>query len=140
VPPANVPLVWGAHALISFCAAPTAPLVWAMYADTADYSEWQHGRRATGLIFSAASFAQKFGWAIGGAGTGWLLAWFDYQPNVAQGARTVDGIMMMMSWIPTIGAVIAIIALWFYRLDEDTVAQMGRELNERRERDGQGAG
>ena len=59
VPPTNIALVWGAHALISFVAAPTAPLVWAMYADTADYSEWKWGRRATGLIFSAASFAQK---------------------------------------------------------------------------------
>ena len=132
VPPANIPLVWGAHALISFVAAPTAPLVWAMYADTADYSEWKWGRRATGLIFSAASFAQKFGWAIGGGGTGWLLAYYGYVPNIAQGARTVDGIMMMMSFIPTVGAIIAIVALWFYRLDEDTVTQMSAELELRR--------
>jgi glycoside/pentoside/hexuronide:cation symporter, GPH family len=132
VPPANVPLVWGMHALISFVAAPTAPLVWAMYADTADYSEWKSGRRATGLIFSAASFAQKFGWAIGGGGTGWLLAYYGYVPNVAQSAHTVDGIMMMMSFIPTLGAVIAVIALWFYRLDETTVTQMTAELEVRR--------
>jgi GPH family glycoside/pentoside/hexuronide:cation symporter len=132
VPPENVPLVWGAHALISFCAAPTAPLVWAMYADTADYSEWKCGRRATGLIFSAASFAQKFGWAIGGAGTGWLLAYFDYLPNVAQSARTVDGIMLMMSIIPSVGALIAVAALWFYNLDESTVKRMSEERAARR--------
>ena len=134
VPPENITLVWTAHALISFCAAPTAPLVWAMYADTADYSEWQCGRRATGLIFSAASFAQKFGWAIGGAGTGWLLAYFGYQPNTAQSARTLDGIMLMMSIIPTAGALLAIAALWFYKLDEDTVNTMSAELAERRAR------
>jgi len=132
VPPDNVPLVWGAHALISFCAAPTAPLVWAMYADTADYSEWKWGRRATGLIFSAASFAQKLGWAIGGAGTGWLLAYFDYVPNVVQDPRTVNGIMLMMSYIPAAGAIIAIAALWFYDLDRDTVTRMTTELAERR--------
>ena len=132
VPPTNIPLLWGAHALISFVAAPTAPLVWAMYADTADYSEWKSGRRATGLIFSAASFAQKFGWAIGGGGTGWLLAHYGYVPNVAQSARTVDGIMMMMSFIPTVGALIAVVALWFYRLDEATVTQMTGELEVRR--------
>lgn len=137
VPPANLGLVWGAHALISLCAAPTAPLVWAMYADTADYSEWKTGRRATGLVFSAASFAQKFGWAIGGAGTGWLLAYFGYQPNVAQSARTIDGIMMMMSIIPTVGAIIAIAALWFYELDENMVGKMTRELQERRGREPQ---
>ena len=132
VPADNLPMIWAAHALISLCAAPTAPLVWAMYADTADYSEWKHGRRATGLIFSAASFAQKFGWAIGGAGTGWLLAYYGYQPNVAQSARTIDGIMMMMSLIPTLGAVIAIAALWFYPLDETTVATMAADLAARR--------
>jgi GPH family glycoside/pentoside/hexuronide:cation symporter len=137
VPPGNIALVWGAHALISLCAAPTAPLVWAMYADTADYSEWKCGRRATGLVFSAASFAQKFGWAIGGAGTGWLLAYFGYQPNVAQSARTIDGIMMMMSIIPTVGALIAIAALWFYELDENMVSRMTRELQERRAREPQ---
>ena len=93
VPPENIKLVWAANTIINFCAAPTAPLVWAMYADTADYSEWKWGRRATGLVFSAASFAQKFGWAIGGAGAGWLLAYFGYLPNVAQSARTVHGIV-----------------------------------------------
>ena len=132
IPPENVALVWAAHALISLCAAPTAPLVWSMYADTADYSEWKWGRRATGLIFSAASFAQKLGWAIGGAGTGWLLAYFGYVPNVAQDPNTVEGIKLMMSFIPAAAAVIAIAALWYYTLDEATVEQMGRELLVRR--------
>ena len=65
VPADNLPLIWAAHGLISLCAAPTAPLVWAMYADTADYSEWQCGRRASGLIFSVASFAQNFQGMLG---------------------------------------------------------------------------
>jgi len=136
VPTDNVPLVWGANALINFVAAPTAPLVWAMYADSADYSEWKFGRRATGLVFSAASFAQKLGWAIGGAGTGWLLAFFGYVPNIAQSPETIDGLKLMMSFIPAAGAVLAIVALWFYPLDEATVERMSRELEERRVRQG----
>ena len=132
VPPENIKLVWAANTIINFCAAPTAPLVWAMYADTADYSEWKWGRRATGLIFSAASFAQKLGWAIGGAGAGWLLAYFGYLPNVAQSARTVHGIVMMMSIIPAIAAVAAVAALWFYEIDEDTVKKMSSDLETRR--------
>jgi sugar (glycoside-pentoside-hexuronide) transporter len=132
VPPENIKLVWAANTIINFCAAPTAPLVWAMYADTADYSEWKWGRRATGLVFSAASFAQKLGWAIGGAGAGWLLAYFGYLPNVAQGARTVHGIVLMMSVIPAIAAVAAVAALWFYEIDEDTVKRMSADLEARR--------
>ena len=132
VPPENIKLVWAANTIINFCAAPTAPLVWAMYADTADYSEWKWGRRATGLIFSAASFAQKFGWAIGGAGAGWLLAYFGYLPNVAQGPRTVHGIVLMMSVIPAIAAIAAVAALWFYEIDEAMVQRMSADLAARR--------
>jgi glycoside/pentoside/hexuronide:cation symporter, GPH family len=132
VPPSNIALVWAAHALISLLTAPTAPLVWAMYADTADYSEWKWGRRATGLIFSAASFAQKFGWAIGGGGAGWLLAYFGYVPNIAQTPRTITGILLMTSFIPALGAAVAIVALWFYNLDDRTVEIMGEDLKARR--------
>jgi Na+/melibiose symporter-like transporter len=31
----------------------TIPLLWAMIADVADYSEWKNNRRATAIIFSA---------------------------------------------------------------------------------------
>lgn len=134
VPPSNLPLVWGMNTLINVLAAPTAPLVWAMYADTADYSEWRAGRRATGLVFSASSFAQKLGWAIGGAGVGWLLAFYGYVPNVAQSERTVHGIVLMMSLIPAAAAVIAVAALWFYELDKSTVERMTAELQARRSR------
>ena len=103
-----------------------------MYADTADYSEWKWGRRATGLVFSAASFAQKLGWAIGGAGAGWLLAYFGYLPNVAQSPRTIHGIVLMMSVIPAIAAVAAVAALWFYEIDEETVKRMSADLEARR--------
>ncbi len=132
VPPANVPLVWATHALISLFAAPTAPLVWAMYADAADYSEWKYGRRATGLVFSAASFAQKFGWAIAGGGVGYLLSYYGYVPNIVQTPHTINGILLMTSFIPTVGAIIALAALWFYDLDDKTVARMGEELKQRR--------
>lgn len=135
VPPDNLVAVWFMHALISLVAAPTAPLVWAMYADTADYAEWKWNRRSTGLVFSAASFAQKLGWALGGAGTGWLLAYFGYQAGSAQSAETIHGIVMMMSLIPTVGAIIAIIALFFYPLDEGTVRTMGSDLELRRSRE-----
>lgn len=40
--------------------------------------------------------------------------------------------MLMMSIIPAIGAVVAIVALWFYDLDEPTVKTMTAELTERR--------
>ncbi len=61
---------------ISISAGIIFPLVWSMYADTADYSEWKNKRRATGLVFSAASMSQKFGASIGIALAGWLLSFY----------------------------------------------------------------
>ena len=65
-----------------------------MYADCADYSELKTGNRATGLVFSSSSMSQKFGWAIGTAVTGWLLAYFGFQANVVQSEETIHGIKM----------------------------------------------
>jgi GPH family glycoside/pentoside/hexuronide:cation symporter len=60
--------------LISLALGPKSPLTWSMYADTADYNEWKNGNRATAMTFSAATFSQKLGGALGSAGMLWVLA------------------------------------------------------------------
>ena len=72
----DIALIFAFQILISICAGSIFPLLWSMYADCADYSELKTGNRATGLVFSSSSMSQKFGWAIGTAVTGWLLAYF----------------------------------------------------------------
>jgi len=132
IPKENVTWIFASHVVISFILGPTAPLIWAMYADTADYSEWKSGRRATGLVFSAATFAQKLGWAIGGAITGWLLAYFGFVANVVQTQGAQDGIRLMMSVIPAIGGVLATIGAWFYTLDEPLMEKIEQDLTSRK--------
>lgn len=132
IPKDQIALVFAVNIIISFVMAPQAPLLWAMYADTVDYSEWKFGRRATGLIFSAATFSQKFGMALGGGLAGWLLARFNFQPNVTQSPETLTGIKLMMSYIPVAGTVIAIIAAVFYELDDRTMERIEKELAERK--------
>lgn len=104
--------------LISICAGSIFPLLWSMYADCADYSEYKTGNRATGLIFSSSSMSQKLGWAIGSALTGWLLAYFGFQANTAQNPETIQGIKMFMSLLPAIGTVLSVILISFYPLSE----------------------
>lgn len=112
--------------------APQAPLIWAMYADSADYSQWRNGRRATGLVFSAATFAQKFGIALGGGAAGWLLAGFGFEANVEQSAAALRGIRLMMSVIPGTAAAIAALAALAYSLDDGMMARIARDLESRR--------
>jgi GPH family glycoside/pentoside/hexuronide:cation symporter len=113
--------------------APAVPLLWTMIADAADYAEWTSGRRATGLFFSAATFAQKGGWGIGGALAGWLLAAFGYvQQATEQTAFALTGIKLLISVIPGLLYISCVFVLIFYPLDEPTCAKMKRELEERR--------
>lgn len=119
--------------LAKFTYAPAVPLLWTMLADTADYSEWKFGRRATGLVFSAATFAQKAGWGIGGALAGWMLAIFQFIPNTDQSATALNGIKLMISVFPGVLYMSCAILLWFYAIDHKTCLLMQEELEKRRE-------
>jgi GPH family glycoside/pentoside/hexuronide:cation symporter len=115
-----------------FASGPVSPLIWALYADTADYSEWRTGRRATGLVFSAGTFAQKMGWTIGGSLVAYLLAWFGFHANVAQTAFSLLGIRLIISVIPAAVALLAVLAISFYAIDEKMQKQISTDLAERR--------
>ncbi|MCB1642891.1 MAG: MFS transporter, partial [Xanthomonadales bacterium] len=52
-PPDAIGLVFVSQILHGFFYGITIPLLWAMIADVADYSEWRNHRRATAIIFSA---------------------------------------------------------------------------------------
>ncbi len=115
-----------------FASGPVSPLIWALYADTADYSEWKTGRRATGLIFSAGTFAQKMGWTVGGSLAAYLLAFYGFQANVVQTKGSLLGIRLLVSWIPAVAALMAIGAIAFYGITEKLQNQISSDLVARR--------
>jgi GPH family glycoside/pentoside/hexuronide:cation symporter len=120
------------QALISFCAGIIFPLMWSMYADAADYSQYRTGRRATGLVFSASSMSQKLGWTLGGSVTLWLLAFFGFEANVDQSPDTIEGIKYMMSFIPGVAALISGVIMIFYKLSDNKMEEIIAELEKRR--------
>lgn len=128
----NMVLTMVLQVLISICAGCIFPLIWSMYADTSDYSEWTQGRRATGLVFSASSMSQKFGWTIGGAATGWLLAYFGFKANMEQTEFTQQGIRLMLSILPAIATFVSLLFISFYPLNEEKIQTIEKELNEKR--------
>ncbi|MCB2220775.1 MAG: MFS transporter [Bacteroidetes bacterium] len=125
-------MIYSLNILAKFTYAPAVPLLWTMLADTADYSEWKNGRRATGLVFSAATFAQKAGWGVGGALAGWLLALFEFIPNVEQSDTALSGIKLMISVFPGLLYMSCAILLYFYTIDHTTCMTMQKALDERR--------
>ncbi len=128
----NVYAIYTLNILAKFTYAPAVPLLWTMLADTADYSEWKYHRRSTGLVFSAATFAQKAGWGIGGALAGWLLALFRFAPNIEQTATSLNGIKLMISVFPGILYMSCAILLFFYAIDQKTCLEMEKDLALRR--------
>lgn len=131
----DVALIFLFQLLISICAGSIFPLLWSMYADIADYSEWQTGRRATGLIFSSSSMSQKLGWTLGGALTGWLLAFWGFEAGVVQTEEAKTGIKMMLSFIPAAGALLSIVFIIFYKLSDSFMLKINNELIEKRKVD-----
>jgi GPH family glycoside/pentoside/hexuronide:cation symporter len=134
LPPGAVTWMFAAEILRQFVYGLTIPLLWAMMADVADYSEWKTRRRATAIVFSAIVFALKAGLGFGGAITGYVLALYGYLPNVNQTAGALDGIRYTMSVFPAIGFAMCAGCLFFYGIDKQTEIRITDELAERRRR------
>lgn len=132
IKPTDRVLLYVCNILLSVPNAALFPLIWSMYADTADYGEWKNGRRATGLVFSAATFAQKMGWAIGGALAGFLLNAVGFIANVAQSTSSLGGIRHMMSTIPAAISLAVVALAFFYSLDNKLEHRIGTDLAARK--------
>jgi len=116
----------------ALCYAPTIPLIWAMFADVADYGEWKTGRRTTGVIFATILFALKVGLSLGGAVAGWLLSGYGYQANAAQTPQALQGIRMLVSVYPALFLVVVIVSLLFYPITKKMNEDIQDELESRR--------
>lgn len=132
--PESIGLVIGAQILHGFFYGITIPLLWAMIADVADYSEWKNNRRATAIIFSAMIFGLKVGLSIGGALVGSLLAGYGYNADLpAQSPQVVQGVRLMVSVFPSLFFLAGAGLLFFYEIDKNRETQIEQDLKARRE-------
>ncbi len=113
--------------------APTIPLIWAIFADCADYSEWKTGRRFTGMVFATLGFALKAGLALGSASLLWILAgFFGYDTKFPSTPEAVAGYRVCVGIVVGIMFAICTVLLMFYKLNMKLTIQMADELAERR--------
>ena len=132
LPRTAIVLIFGTEMVRQLAYGLTIPLLWAMMADVADFSEWKNHRRATAVVFSAIVFALKAGLGFGGAIGGWLLAAYGYVPNVTQTDRALQGIRLTTSVFPAITFALCLVCLFFYRIDKRLEIQITDDLAERR--------
>lgn len=132
IPADNIVLIFVVNTLIGLVLGPKSPLAFSMYADTADYTEWKTGRRATAMTFSAANFSQKLGGALASFIIGILLASLGYVANEVQSDASQLGIVLIISVIPGVFALLAALIMRFYALDNKSLEEIQLELAERK--------
>jgi len=131
--PNDIGAIFSIGIISEFFSAMFPTLFFVMLGDAADYSEYKNGRRATGLVYSAGSFATKFGGGIAGGIIGLVLAFFGYNGFDSESIKgAVPGIIMLMSWIPAIITFVAAILMLLYPLNQKKLDQITTELNTRR--------
>jgi sugar (glycoside-pentoside-hexuronide) transporter len=135
--PSQLTLMYVTEGIRSLAYGFTIPLLWAMMADVADYSEWTTGRRATGIVFSAIVFGLKAGLGFGGAIMGWLLDAYGYVSPIAgvpqtQSAHALDGIRLTSSLYASLPFFAGVVCLFFYKINKQMAVKITDELAERR--------
>jgi len=131
--PTNIEAIFALGMASEFAAAMFPTLFFVMLGDAADYSEFKNGRRATGLIYSAGSFATKFGGGIAGAIIGLILGAFHYDGQDATAIKSsIPGIIMLMSWVPAVITILAAGFMFLYPLNQKKMDEITIELNSRR--------
>ena len=130
----SVELMFGAQVLHGFFYGITIPLLWAMIADVADYSEWRNNRRATAIIFSAMMVGLKLGLTIGSALVAKILGSYGYIPGAENGQTEVaiQGTKMLVSMFPAIPFLIGVVLLFFYEINKEMESQIEIDLKQRR--------
>ncbi|WNH13839.1 MFS transporter [Thalassobellus suaedae] len=131
--PESVEFMFLSQILHGFFYGITIPILWAMIADVADYSEWKNNRRATAIIFSAMMVGLKAGLSIGSALVAWILGLYNYIPNaVSQAESAIHGTKMLISIFPAIPFLLGCILLFFYEINKNMEEQLESDLKERR--------
>jgi Na+/melibiose symporter-like transporter len=114
--------------------------MWAMYADAADYSEWQTGRRFTGMVFATIGFSLKTGLALGSAGLLWVLAgFFNYETHLSSAPNAIAGYRFCSSIMVGLFFLGCVISVAFCGLNKSTTLKMSADLAERRRKATAGA-
>lgn len=132
-PPTSVTLMFVSQILHGFFYGITIPILWAMIADVADFSEWKNNRRATAIIFSAMMVGLKAGLSIGGALTSYFLGVFNYVPNSADQPETaIYGIKLLVSIFPGVPFLIGACLLFFYEINKRMEVKIEEDLKIRR--------
>jgi Na+/melibiose symporter-like transporter len=132
VGPQQVWAMVGLTVLGAVAYGPTIPVLWSMFADVADFSEWKTGRSAMSVVFATICFALKTGLGLGSFLVLQLLDRYGYVSGQPQSAEALRGIRLVASTYPTVMFLICTMLLAIYGINKRLTLQIAGELAERR--------
>ena len=143
--PQDVTMIFVLGTLAELAAGIMPILFFAMLGDAADYGEYSTNRRTTGLIFSAGTFAMKFGGGVAGAVMIWVLKAYGYAGKdlasgdaaISQSDNAMEAVKLINSFVPVAFIILAIILMFFYPLSHSKMNEIETELNKRRKEEKQ---
>ncbi|MCP4753652.1 MAG: MFS transporter [Proteobacteria bacterium] len=130
-PYSAVGTIMGFTAMAGFGSGIVYTLVWALVADTVEYGEWKTGKRAEGVTYASYSFFSKLSSAAGGGLGGFILAASGYVPHVVQTPTADHAIRGLFTLGPVISGTLAVVVMWFYKLDKKLFQEILRDLEAR---------
>ena len=132
VAPQQIWAMVGLTVLGAVCYGPTIPVLWSMFADVADFSEWKTGRSATSIVFATICFALKAGLGLGAFAVLQLLAWHGYASGQSQTAEAIQGIRLTASAYPTVMFFVCTALLALYGINKRLTLEIASDLEVRR--------
>ncbi len=110
--------------------------MWALVPEVISYGEYTHGRRISGIVNALTGIFYKAGMALGGVVPGLVLAFVDFNAtDSVQSPLAEQGILWLVSVIPAILLVVAILIISKYDLDDDRIDAINKEIENRHKSD-----
>ncbi len=129
VKPGDMALAYVIYFILSFVVDLHAPVFWSAISEAVDYGHAETGKRVSGLSFGGISFAQKAGMGVAGAAVGYLLDFFEYNPDGVQNETALVGLALMLTIIPGVFHVIMGGLMFRYKITDDYYETIKKKLN-----------
>jgi GPH family glycoside/pentoside/hexuronide:cation symporter len=114
---------------VAFTGAGFWTLYGATIGDVVDYDEMQTGQRREGSFSACQSWITKVGIALGVGASGWILQFTGFDSKQAvQTPEAIFWIRLLLSGIPVIGLVLALIAILRFPLTEARMGEIRQRL------------
>lgn len=106
--------------------------MWALVPEVISYGEYTHGKRISGIVNALTGIFYKAGMALGGVVPGLVLQFVAFNMDApTQTPFAEQGILWLVSVIPAILLLVAIIIISKYDLDDDRIDSINAEIERR---------